>query len=109
MSLIVRRSSTRGRSGCFNGGEWVDLTGEEMITSINPWTGERLVPMIFIDGISSREDIRTAVVGIDGPVAINMIDGGGTPAHLTFTELNEIGSRASQPTAGPAGRGHGQA
>jgi 2-methylisocitrate lyase-like PEP mutase family enzyme len=56
--------------------------------------------MIFVDGIGSRDEIRAAVAGIDGPVAVNMIEGGRTPAGLTFAELQELGvARVSLPLA----------
>jgi 2-methylisocitrate lyase-like PEP mutase family enzyme len=56
--------------------------------------------MIFIDGISSREEISAAVAGIDGPVAVNMIEGGRTPKGLTFDELQAMGvARVSLPLA----------
>jgi 2-methylisocitrate lyase-like PEP mutase family enzyme len=54
--------------------------------------------MVFVEGITSRDEIRAAVAGIDGPVAINIIEGGKSPTKLTFTELRELGvARVSLP------------
>jgi len=54
--------------------------------------------MVFIDGTGSREQIRALVKGIKGPVAVNMVEGGKTPASLTFAELQEMGvARVSLP------------
>jgi 2-methylisocitrate lyase-like PEP mutase family enzyme len=54
--------------------------------------------MIFVEGVTSRELIKTAVEGIDGPVAINIVEGGKSPRGLTFTELRELGvARVSLP------------
>jgi 2-methylisocitrate lyase-like PEP mutase family enzyme len=72
---------------------------EEVIRRGNAYL-EAGATMIFVDGISSREEIRTAVAGIGGPVAINMIEGGRTPEGLTFEELQTIGvARVSLPLA----------
>ncbi|MBF6065691.1 isocitrate lyase/PEP mutase family protein [Nocardia terpenica] len=54
--------------------------------------------MVFVDGMTSRELIRSAVDGIDGPVAINIVEGGKSPQHLTFRELQDLGvARVSLP------------
>jgi 2-methylisocitrate lyase-like PEP mutase family enzyme len=54
--------------------------------------------MVFVEGIASREDIRAAVRGINGPVGINIVEGGKSPERLTFTELQELGvARVSLP------------
>jgi 2-methylisocitrate lyase-like PEP mutase family enzyme len=54
--------------------------------------------MVFVEGITSRAEIRAAVAGIDGPVAINVVDGGKSPERLTFAELRELGvARVSLP------------
>ncbi|WP_414167422.1 isocitrate lyase/PEP mutase family protein [Streptoverticillium reticulum] len=54
--------------------------------------------MVFVDGADSRESIRAAVEGIDGPVAVNIVEGGKSPHGLTFTELQELGvARVSLP------------
>ena len=55
--------------------------------------------MVFIEGAHSIEVIEQAVRGIDGPVAINMVEGGRTPRGITFTMLEEIGvARVSLPS-----------
>jgi 2-methylisocitrate lyase-like PEP mutase family enzyme len=54
--------------------------------------------MIFVEGITSREDIAAAVAGISGPVGINIVPGGKSPADLTFSELQAMGvARVSLP------------
>lgn len=54
--------------------------------------------MIFVEGVTSRELIESAVQGLDGPVAINIVDGGKSPKGLTFTELQNLGvARVSLP------------
>ncbi|MEV7356946.1 oxaloacetate decarboxylase [Kitasatospora sp. NPDC091276] len=54
--------------------------------------------MVFVEGVTSREEIRAAVRGIRGPVAVNVIEGGKSPQRLTFTELQELGvARVSLP------------
>jgi 2-methylisocitrate lyase-like PEP mutase family enzyme len=54
--------------------------------------------MIFVEGVTSRELIESAVQGLDGPVAINIVDGGKSPQGLTFTELQNLGvARVSLP------------
>ena len=54
--------------------------------------------MIFVEGITSREEIRAAVAGIDGPVAINIVEGGKSPERLSFAELERLGgARVSLP------------
>lgn len=54
--------------------------------------------MVFVEGVTSREEIRAAVRGIHGPVAVNVIEGGKSPQRLTFTELQELGvARVSLP------------
>lgn len=47
--------------------------------------------LIFVDGVSSREQIRALVAGMRGPVGINMVEGGKTPCSLSFSELQEMG------------------
>ena len=55
--------------------------------------------MVFVEGVDSVEVIEAAVKGIDGPVAINMVEGGKTPKTLTFAELQRIGvARVSLPS-----------
>lgn len=54
--------------------------------------------MVFVDGTGSREQIGALVEGIKGPVGVNMVEGGKTPASLTFAELQEMGvARVSLP------------
>lgn len=55
--------------------------------------------MVFLEGANTIENIKRAVAEIDGPVAINMVEGGKTPPGLTFTQLQEIGvARVSLPS-----------
>lgn len=55
--------------------------------------------MVFVEGANSIENIRLAVEGIDGPVAINMVEGGKTPPGLTFQILQDLGvARVSLPS-----------
>lgn len=54
--------------------------------------------MVFVEGVTSRDEIKQAVAGIRGPVATNMVDGGKTPSGLTFSELQDLGvARVSLP------------
>jgi 2-methylisocitrate lyase-like PEP mutase family enzyme len=56
--------------------------------------------MVFVEGVTSRDEIRQAVAEIDGPVAVNVIEGGKSPHRLTFTELQDLGvARVSLPGA----------
>jgi methylisocitrate lyase len=55
--------------------------------------------MVFVEGVDKVETIEAAVKGIDGPVAINMVEGGKTPKSLTFDQLQHIGvARVSLPS-----------
>ncbi len=55
--------------------------------------------MVFVEGVDSVEVIEAAAKRIDGPVAINMVEGGKTPKGLTFSKLQEIGvARVSLPS-----------
>ena len=51
--------------------------------------------MVFLEGADSVETIRQAVAGIDGPVAVNLVEGGKTPAGLNFATLQQLGLRVS--------------
>ena len=54
--------------------------------------------MIFVEGMSDKELARQAVKGINGPVAINVVEGGKSPAHFTFAEMQALGiARVSLP------------
>ncbi|WP_240430722.1 isocitrate lyase/PEP mutase family protein [Mycobacterium shigaense] len=54
--------------------------------------------MIFVEGVTSRDEIRHAVDNIRGPVAVNIVEGGKSPERLAFTELQELGvARVSLP------------
>ncbi|WP_067969560.1 isocitrate lyase/PEP mutase family protein [Mycolicibacter icosiumassiliensis] len=56
--------------------------------------------MVFVEGVTSREEIRQATQAINGPVAVNVIEGGKSPKNLTFTELQNLGvARVSLPGA----------
>ncbi len=55
--------------------------------------------MVFLEGADSVETIRQAVAGIDGPVAVNLVEGGKTPAGLNFATLQQLGvARVSLPS-----------
>lgn len=55
--------------------------------------------MVFVEGANSVEAIRAAVAGIDGPVAVNLVEGGKSPQQMTFRELQELGvARVSLPS-----------
>ncbi|MGE0880020.1 MAG: oxaloacetate decarboxylase [Acidimicrobiia bacterium] len=55
--------------------------------------------MVFVEGVDSIEVVETAVRRIEGPVAINLVEGGKTPPGLTFTRLQDIGvARVSLPS-----------
>jgi methylisocitrate lyase len=43
--------------------------------------------MVFVEGANSVENIRAAVAGIRGPVAVNLVEGGKSPQNMTFAEL----------------------
>jgi 2-methylisocitrate lyase-like PEP mutase family enzyme len=54
--------------------------------------------MIFIDGMTSKALARQAVEHIRGPVAINLVEGGKSPADFTFDEMQAMGiARVSLP------------
>jgi 2-methylisocitrate lyase-like PEP mutase family enzyme len=64
--------------------------------------------MIFIDGMTDKELARQAVTRIRGPVAINVVEGGKTPAGFTFAEMQEMGlARVSLPGTLLLGAIHG--
>jgi methylisocitrate lyase len=55
--------------------------------------------MVFLEGADSVETIRQAVAEIDGPVAVNLVEGGKTPAGLDFATLQQLGvARVSLPS-----------
>ena len=55
--------------------------------------------MVFLEGANSIENIKLAVDGIKGPVAINLVEGGKSPKSLSFTLLEEMGvARVSLPS-----------
>jgi methylisocitrate lyase len=55
--------------------------------------------MAFVEGANSIDNIRAAVDRIDGPVAINLVEGGKTPPGLTFELLESLGvARVSLPS-----------
>lgn len=54
--------------------------------------------MVFIDGMTSKDLARQAVRGIQGPVAINVVEGGRSPLDFSFAEMEEMGiARVSLP------------
>jgi 2-methylisocitrate lyase-like PEP mutase family enzyme len=57
--------------------------------------------MVFVEGVDSVDVIREAVARIDGPVGVNLVEGGKSPQHLSFAELQELGvARVSLPSTG---------
>ena len=55
--------------------------------------------MVFVEGIDDIEMLRRAVAGIDGPVAVNLVEGGRTPKGLDFATLQALGvARVSLPS-----------
>lgn len=54
--------------------------------------------MVFVDGVHERAAIAELTERIDGPVAVNMVEGGKTPKDLTFADLEAMGvARVSLP------------
>ena len=54
--------------------------------------------LVMIDGVAREEQIVEAVQGINGPVGINIVEGGKTRFDLTFAELQALGvARVSLP------------
>ncbi|WP_157218931.1 isocitrate lyase/PEP mutase family protein [Flavisphingomonas formosensis] len=55
--------------------------------------------MVFLEGADSAENIEAAVKAIDGPVAVNLVEGGKTPSGLSFAKLQALGiARVSLPS-----------
>jgi len=55
--------------------------------------------MIFVEGVDSFEVIAAAVKGIDGPVGINLVEGGQSPQVAQFSDLEALGvARVSLPS-----------
>lgn len=55
--------------------------------------------LIFVEAPHKKEDVERVVKSIEGPVSINMCDGGKTP-YISFEELESWGvARISVPTA----------
>ncbi len=70
---------------------------EEVVRRGNAYL-EAGATMIFVDGATSRDVIETAVRRIRGPVSVNLVSGGKSPADLGLKELEEIGvARVSLP------------
>jgi 2-methylisocitrate lyase-like PEP mutase family enzyme len=56
--------------------------------------------MVFVDGADDRAAIARLASEIGGPLAVNMVEGGRTPADLTFAELQSLGvARVSLPVS----------
>ncbi len=54
--------------------------------------------MVFVDGANDRDVIRTLARRIEGPLAVNLVEGGKSPEQLSFAELEEMGvARVSLP------------
>ena len=70
---------------------------EEVIRRGNAYL-EAGATMIFVDGMTSKALARQAVEGIRGPVAINVVEGGKSPADFGFDEMQAMGiARVSLP------------
>ena len=55
--------------------------------------------MIFVEGANSVDVIRQAVTEIEGPVAVNLVEGGKSPQNMSFAELQALGvARVSLPS-----------
>jgi methylisocitrate lyase len=64
--------------------------------------------MVFIDGMTSRALTEQAVRAIRGPVAINLVEGGRSPADFDFAAMQAIGvARVSLPLTTILGAIHG--
>lgn len=54
--------------------------------------------MIFVDGLDSVDVARRVVQAVDGPVAINAVEGGRTPSGFDFAQMEALGiARVSLP------------
>ena len=64
--------------------------------------------LVFIDGMTSRELTEQAVRGIQGPVSINLVEGGRSPDDFGFAEMQALGvARVSLPLTLMLGALHG--
>lgn len=53
--------------------------------------------LIFVDGIETRDEVKSVIAEINAPVSINMVEGGRTPL-FSFAELEKLGAaRVSCP------------
>lgn len=70
---------------------------EEVVRRGNAYL-EAGATMIFIDGMTSKALAKQAVESIRGPVAINVVEGGKSPADFGFDEMQALGiARVSLP------------
>ncbi len=70
---------------------------EEVVRRGNAYL-EAGATMIFIDGMTSKALAKQAVDSIRGPVAINVVEGGKSPADFGFDEMQALGiARVSLP------------
>lgn len=70
---------------------------EEVIRRGNAYL-EAGATMIFVDGLDSVEVARRVVRDVDGPVAINAVEGGRTPRGFDFAQMQALGiARVSLP------------
>ncbi|OWT54797.1 isocitrate lyase/PEP mutase family protein [Candidimonas nitroreducens] len=70
---------------------------EEVVRRGNAYL-EAGATMLFIDGLTDKNLAREAVERIRGPVAINVVEGGKSPARFTFAEMQAMGiARVSLP------------
>lgn len=54
--------------------------------------------MVFVEGLDSSESARRIVAGMNGPVAINAVEGGKTPRDFSFAQMEAMGiARVSLP------------
>ena len=71
---------------------------EEAIRRSNAFL-EAGATMAFVEGVNSLEVMEKAVRDIDGPVAVNLVEGGKSPQDATFAQLQAAGvARVSLPS-----------
>lgn len=55
--------------------------------------------MVFVEGAHSMEAMQKAVAGINGPVGVNLVEGGKSLQNMSFRVLEELGiARVSVPS-----------
>jgi len=89
-SLAVERALARTDALATDGVEEVIRRGNAYL--------EAGATMIFVDGLDSVEVARRVVRDVDGPVAINAVEGGRTPRGFDFAQMQALGiARVSLP------------